>query len=142
MFDEDRDLAESEIHGVHQKAFRLVTGEGGLLDSGMKTSAILLMVTLSFTAALAVGLLLSPVMWQHYLVLLFVPLAVTGRARDPFVWLLVALLWLSPVESPPTAWQTWLVPLLGSAIAWRAVARPRRARLPRPVLPLIGEASP
>jgi|KBSMisStandDraft_5_1062788.scaffolds.fasta_scaffold07423_9 hypothetical protein len=54
MFDEDRDLAESEIHGVHQKAFRLVTGEGGLLDSGMKTSAILLMVTLSFTAALAV----------------------------------------------------------------------------------------
>jgi Glycosyltransferase family 87 len=74
-----------------------------------------------FTAALAVGLLVSPVMWQHYLVLLFVPLAITRRFTDPLIWLLAIALWLSPVESPPTTWQTWLVPLIAGAMMIRAV---------------------
>jgi hypothetical protein len=76
-----------------------------------------------FTAALAFGLLTSPVIWQHYLVVLFVPLAISRRLRDPLVWLLVAALWLSPVESPPTLWQTWLVPVIASLLAVRAAGR-------------------
>ena len=82
-----------------------------------------------FTAALVVGLLGSPVVWQHYLVLLFVPLAILRRLRDPLIWLLVLALWLSPVESPPTLWQTWLVPLVVGAVALRAVATGRSAPL-------------
>jgi hypothetical protein len=74
-----------------------------------------------FTAALAFGLLCSPVLWQHYLVLLFVPLAIGRRLRDPVVWALVAVLWLSPVESPPTTWQAWLVPVVAAALAVRSV---------------------
>jgi hypothetical protein len=83
-----------------------------------------------FTAALAVGVLSSPVMWQHYLVLLFVPLAITyRRPADPLVWGLVAALWLSPVESPPTIWQTWLIPMLASAIVIRTATAVRLTRL-------------
>ena len=87
----------------------------------------------TFTVALAAGLFLSPVMWQHYLVLLFVPLAITQGFRDRVIWLLVPLLWLSPVEKPPTVWQTWLVPVLAAGIAVRAVvasssSRPRLGR--------------
>lgn len=83
-----------------------------------------------FTAALLVGLLMSPVMWQHYLVLLFIPLAISRDMRDPLAWLLVAALWLSPTETPPTTWQALLVPMLASAIAIRAgvLARPGRLR--------------
>lgn len=73
-----------------------------------------------FTAALTFGLLVSPVVWQHYLVVLFVPLAVSRRLRDPLVWVVIGALWLSPVESPPTLWQTWLVPVLASVLAVRA----------------------
>jgi hypothetical protein len=51
-----------------------------------------------FTAALTVGTLISPVIWQHYFVLLFIPLAATQRYRDPLVWLLVLALWVSPSE--------------------------------------------
>lgn len=82
-----------------------------------------------FTAAIALGLLLSPVMWQHYLVLLFVPLVILRRFRDPVMWVLVAALWLSPVESPPTVWQTWLVPVIAAVIAIRAVS-PNALRSP------------
>ena len=87
-----------------------------------------------FTAALAVGLLASPVVWQHYLVLLFVPLAVMRRQRDPVIWALFLALWLSPVESPPTVWQTWLVPVLVSAAMIRTAGR---GRAWRPHLPSV-----
>jgi hypothetical protein len=75
-----------------------------------------------FTAALALGILASPVVWQHYLLLLFVPLAVSGHRDDPFAWALILALWLSPVEPPPTAAQAWLVPVVATALAVR-VAR-------------------
>ena len=78
-----------------------------------------------FTAALAVGLLASPVVWQHYLVLLFIPLAVTKRLRDPLVWLLALGLWLSPGETPGALWQAWLIPVLAAALALRTAALSR-----------------
>jgi len=73
-----------------------------------------------FTAALTVGLLSSPILWQHYLLVLFVPAAVLHR-RDPdrITWLLIAALWLSPTETPPALWQSWLIPALASALAIR-----------------------
>ena len=41
----------------------------------------------SFTLAIAAALVVSPVVWIHYLVLLFVPIAIT-RPRVSVVWLL------------------------------------------------------
>ena len=84
-----------------------------------------------FTAALTLGIFASPVIWQHYFMLLFVALAATQRARDPLVWVLLALLWLSPTESPGTLAQAWEIPMLGAALAVRIaileVARRRRS---------------
>ncbi len=81
-----------------------------------------------FTAALFVGVFLSPVVWQHYLVLLFVPLAIMRRLRDPLIWVLVAALWLSPGETPAALWQAWLVPLIAVAVLIRAAAAGRSRR--------------
>ena len=49
----------------------------------------------SFTCAVAATLVLSPIVWLHYLVVLLVPLAVT-RPRFSAIWLLPVLLWISP----------------------------------------------
>jgi hypothetical protein len=49
----------------------------------------------SLICALAASLALTPVVWQHYLVLLVVPLALS-RPRFSALWLLPLLLWLSP----------------------------------------------
>jgi hypothetical protein len=77
-----------------------------------------------FTAALTLGLLISPIMWTHYLVLLFVPLAIS-RQRLDWVWLLVApAFWISPVE-PGRAWQVDLVLLMAVAVAVVSVQTPR-----------------
>ena len=49
----------------------------------------------SFTCAVAAAIALTPVLWQHYLVLLVVPVAL-ARPRFSAIWLLPALLWLVP----------------------------------------------
>ncbi len=79
----------------------------------------------TFTAAIFAGTMLSPIVWQHYLVLLFVPLAIR-RPRLDWVWLAVALYWLSPGEPPRlvaqialvlvTATITMLAPFAGSPV--------------------------
>jgi glycosyl transferase family 87 len=72
-----------------------------------------------FTAALSFGILMSPIVWEHYMVLLFVCLATIRRLRDPISWLMFAALWIAPTENPSGLWQAWLVPVLFSAIAIR-----------------------
>ena len=49
----------------------------------------------AMTWAVAASLALSPIVWQHYLVLLLVPLAI-ARPRFSAVWLLPIVLWASP----------------------------------------------
>ena len=49
----------------------------------------------SFTCAVAATLVLSPIVWLHYLVVLLVPVAIT-RPRFSVLWLLPVLLWVSP----------------------------------------------
>jgi alpha-1,2-mannosyltransferase len=60
-----------------------------------------------FGAAIMVGLLASPLLWSHYLVLLLVPLAI-ARPRTDRLWRLTAVFWLSPIE-PAHGWQIALV---------------------------------
>jgi hypothetical protein len=45
-----------------------------------------------FVAALGLGLLLTPILWPHYLVLLYVPIALFRRALS-LVWFLPLLIW-------------------------------------------------
>jgi alpha-1,2-mannosyltransferase len=81
-----------------------------------------------FAAAIAAGLLASPLLWSHYLVLLFVPLAI-GRPRKDQLWLLSAAFWLSPIE-PAHGWQIGLVLLTATTIAIGASASSRLGTRP------------
>ena len=87
-----------------------------------------------FTAALFLGVLSSPIVWDHYLVLVFVCLAAMRRLRDPICWLLVAALWACPVENPSNLWQAWFVPAVACAIAVRAGLLSHSASGPEPVV--------
>lgn len=49
----------------------------------------------AFTYSIAAALALTPVLWQHYLVLLVVPLAL-ARPRFSLLWLLPIVIWVSP----------------------------------------------
>jgi hypothetical protein len=82
-----------------------------------------------FTAALVVGILSSPIVWDHYFVMLFVCLAATRRAHDVRFWMLVALLWACPVENPANLWQAWLVPVASCALALRVAQLSRSPEL-------------
>jgi alpha-1,2-mannosyltransferase len=83
-----------------------------------------------FTAALIGGVLSSPIVWDHYLVLVFICLAAARRLGDPVSWLLIAALWACPVENPSTLWQAWLVPVIACALGLRVgfLSRSPRAR--------------
>src|SRR5919204_50074 len=61
-----------------------------------------------------IGLLASPIMWTHYIVALYVPLAIAHR--QPEVWLLTIPFWLSPLEPPPHVWKVFWVLALTVAV--------------------------
>jgi alpha-1,2-mannosyltransferase len=61
----------------------------------------------SFTCAVAATLALSPIVWLHYLVLLLVPLAIL-RPRFTWLWLLPAVLWVSPKPGYAEGFQTFM----------------------------------
>lgn len=88
-----------------------------------------------FAAALLSGLLISPILWMHYLVVLFVPLAIAAP-RFKGIWLLPAFFFLSPLEPPPSDAQVVLVLLTASAVSILAMCAARGTRneliLPRP----------
>jgi alpha-1,2-mannosyltransferase len=48
----------------------------------------------SFVAALGLALLLTPILWPHYLVLLYVPIALLRRSMG-LLWLLPLLMWIN-----------------------------------------------
>ena len=86
----------------------------------------------AFTAALAFGLVASPILWTHYLVVLLVPLALAHRRADA-AWLATIAYWISPLEPPPHVWKVFLVLLLTATLSVLA-AEPelRRPRARRP----------
>jgi hypothetical protein len=70
-------------------------------------------------------------MWQHYLIVLLIPVVIASRDEfDPVAWMLLAGLWLSPTETPHALWQTWLLPALIGLIAIRIATFPSRQRRP------------
>jgi Glycosyltransferase family 87 len=76
-----------------------------------------------FTAAITLGLLSSPILWLHYLVLLFAGLAVSRRRLD-WVWLLAGTaFWLSPTENAH-GWQIDLALLVFVIISVAATRTP------------------
>lgn len=87
----------------------------------------------AFVAAIGAGLVLSPIVWVHYLVILFAPIALYQR-RLSAAWVLPLLFWLlpGPESHGSSAWIT--ATLVTSVVAVALAARgPRSA--PSPVSP-------
>lgn len=84
----------------------------------------------AFTAAVAVGVVLSPIVWLHYFVLIFVGLVLV-RPRADLVWLLMFLTWVSTTEPQPSAVRmaitiACVAVILASNLATTTVERHRR----------------
>jgi hypothetical protein len=80
----------------------------------------------SFTCAVGAALVLTPILWQHHLVVLVAPLAL-ARPRFSLVWLLPAALWLSPRGGNGDGLEALLPLLVVGALLWALLARPRVA---------------
>jgi hypothetical protein len=76
-----------------------------------------------FASALAAGLLLSPMLRVSYLIVMFIPLAVTHPRLDR-AWLPVVALWLSPPGVLPLGFRIGLVLLVITSLAIRATDCP------------------
>jgi hypothetical protein len=85
----------------------------------------------SFTCAIAATLVLSPIMWLHYLVVLLVPTAI-ARPRFSLIWLLPVLLWVSPRPGYAEGVQTFLPGLAAAILVGVLLARPRARVEARP----------
>ena len=94
----------------------------------------------SFVVAVAGALLATPVLWLHYLVLLFVPIALT-RPRLSALWFAPLAFWITPIaHSDGSVWRTCFVLAVSALIVLRtlvpvpsavAARRPGRASVRR-----------
>ena len=83
----------------------------------------------ALAAAIAAGILISPVAWLHYYVTLYVPLAIAHRRADA-AWLVLLLFWLSPTENPPTIARLVVALAAGCALLLVTLRRVRDERAP------------
>jgi alpha-1,2-mannosyltransferase len=87
----------------------------------------------AFVAAIGAGLILSPIVWPHYLVILFVPIALYRR-RLSAAWVLPLLFWLLPgPESHGSA--AWIGATLVTCAAAVVLAARPSSPAPSPVSP-------
>ena len=76
----------------------------------------------SFAVAVAGALLATPVLWLHYLVLLFVPIAL-ARPRLSAIWFAPLAFWITPLaHSDGSVWRTCFALAVAGLIVLRTVA--------------------
>jgi alpha-1,2-mannosyltransferase len=91
----------------------------------------------SLTVAVAGALLATPVLWLHYLVLLFVPLAL-ARPRLSALWFVPLAFWVTPLaHSDGSVWRTCFALAVMAVIVLRTLAPTGAAagRQPAPAAP-------
>ena len=102
----------------------------------------------SLAVAVAGALLATPVLWLHYLVLLFVPIAL-ARPRLSAIWFAPLAFWVTPLaHSNGSIWRTCFALAVVAAILARTIrpaisdgaGRPSGRALPQRVLVGSGEA--
>jgi alpha-1,2-mannosyltransferase len=75
----------------------------------------------SFTVAVLGSLLVTPVLWLHYLALLFVPIALYRPRLSP-LWFVPLVLWATPTgRSEGATWKIALALLVTAIVAWRSL---------------------
>lgn len=81
----------------------------------------------AFAVAVAGSVLVAPVLWIHYFVLLLVPLALF-RPRLSLLWFLPLAFWATPLaHSDGVMWRMVVALLIGAAIAAAALRHPDRS---------------
>ncbi|MFZ0342693.1 MAG: glycosyltransferase family 87 protein [Gaiellaceae bacterium] len=76
----------------------------------------------ALTIAVAGALLATPVLWLHYLDLLFVPLALV-RPRLSALWFAPLAFWITPLaHSGGSVWRICLVLVVAAYVVWRTFA--------------------
>jgi hypothetical protein len=91
----------------------------------------------AFTVAVVASLVTTPILWLHYLLLLFVPIALY-RPRLSGLWFLPVLLWVTPTtHSHGATWRIVLALAVVAVVAARTVGSfgpglSRRRAVPRP----------
>ena len=84
----------------------------------------------AITLALAASLVLTPILWLHYFLLLFLPLALFHKRFTP-VWLVPLAFWLTPFqESGEEVWRIVLVWLILALVFGLSLGRARLQRRP------------
>jgi hypothetical protein len=87
----------------------------------------------SLGLAIAAALVLSPIVWRHFFVLLLVPLALS-RPRFDAVWLIPIGLWVGDGTFNGAPWQTACVLALVTLTFALCELRPQRETKEAPVL--------
>jgi hypothetical protein len=82
----------------------------------------------AFTLAVAGALALTPIMWQHYVCLLLVPLGI-ARPRFSAIWCLPAVLWIAPRAGNGDGIEPFLPALVAAVMVITLVAPPRAPRM-------------
>jgi hypothetical protein len=97
----------------------------------------------ALSVAVAGAVLATPVLWLHYLVLLFVPIAL-ARPRLSALWFAPLAFWLTPVaHSNGSVWRTCFALVVAALIVLRSLApAASAAAAPRPGLAAPGRALP
>jgi alpha-1,2-mannosyltransferase len=103
-----------------------ISGRASGVAAGAAAALIVLAILLlrsqgdraTFAAAVVGALFATPILWAHYLVLLFAPIAIT-RPRLAPLWLLPVLLWATP--HPESLGIVWRIVLVLAVIAVVAV---------------------
>ena len=92
----------------------------------------------SLSVAVAGALLATPVLWLHYLVLLYVPIAL-ARPRLSAMWFAPLAFWITPLaHSDGSVWRTCFVLAVAAVIVLRSLApaaSAAAARRPGPAAP-------
>jgi hypothetical protein len=77
----------------------------------------------AFVAAIAVALVASPILWEHYLILLFIPMALAAP-RLGRLWVASLLFWVSPdMKAFGSEWRILMTLTLGATIVVAATRR-------------------
>ena len=93
----------------------------------------------TFAAAVVAALIATPILWNHYLVLLLVPIALARPRLSP-LWLLPLVLWVTP--HPESLGVVWRIALVIAVICVVGVQIVRRHSLARPLTERLAGLAP
>jgi hypothetical protein len=118
------DLGFSNRVGTAALAVVAFAGCAAVFKAGRKPSGEVSAFALAIVSAVAA----TPLLWIHYLILLYIPLALAYR-RLSWVWAAPLVLWIvpGPGATPGRTWETLLLPLASLVLGLLLWSRSREA---------------